>query len=83
MEVCYTARNRSNPKWPRCYGRGLVQTVRAHFAMWMLGIAGGAIVVALAVWKAMRRGSSRGIDVGPVSDAWLAEQRARGRESQY
>jgi hypothetical protein len=52
--------------------------------MWMLGIAGGAIVVALAFWKAAsRRSRSRGIDVGPVSDAWLAEQRARGRESQY
>jgi hypothetical protein len=51
--------------------------------MWMLGIAGGAIVVALAMWKTMRRGNSREIDVGPVSDAWLAEQRARGRESQY
>jgi hypothetical protein len=52
--------------------------------MWMLGIAGGAIVVALAFWKrSMRRGRTRGIDVGPVSEAWLAEQRARGRESQY
>jgi hypothetical protein len=52
--------------------------------MWMLGIAGGAIVLALAFWKrAMRRSGSRSIDVGPVSDAWLAEQRARGRESQY
>ena len=50
----------------------------------MLGLAGGAIVVALAFWKrAMRRNSTRGIDVGPVSDAWLAEQRARSRESQY
>jgi hypothetical protein len=58
--------------------------VRASWAMWMLGIAGGAIVVALAFWKrAMRRSGSRSIDVGPVSDAWLAEQRARGRESQY
>jgi hypothetical protein len=51
--------------------------------MWMLGIAGGAIVLALALWKRTRRSGSREIDVGPVSDAWLAEQRARGRESQY
>ncbi|HUE88813.1 MAG TPA: hypothetical protein VMO26_22275 [Vicinamibacterales bacterium] len=52
--------------------------------MWMLGIVGGAIVLALAFWKrTMRRGGTRGIDVGPVSDAWLAEQRARGRESHY
>jgi hypothetical protein len=52
--------------------------------MWMLGLAGSAIVVALAIWKrARRRSGTRGIDVGPVSEAWLAEQRARGRESQY
>lgn len=51
--------------------------------MWMLGLAGGAIVIALAFWKRTTRRGTKGIDVGPVSDAWLAEQRARGRESQY
>ncbi len=52
--------------------------------MWIpLGIGAGAIVLALAVWKRMTRRGARGIDVGPVSDAWLAEQRARGRESPY
>jgi hypothetical protein len=30
--------------------------------------------------RTFRRRSAR-IDVGPVSDAWLAEHRARGRES--
>jgi hypothetical protein len=39
-------------------------------------------MLALAFWKRATR-RSRGIDVGPVSDAWLAEHRARGRESQY
>ena len=51
--------------------------------MWIWGIGAGAIVVALAVWKRALGRRTRGIDVGPVSEAWLAEQRARGRESQY
>ena len=52
--------------------------------MWLqLGIAGGAIMMALALLNRTRRRRSREIDVGPVSEAWLAEQRARGRESQY
>jgi hypothetical protein len=62
----------------------MVRTLRVQLDMWMLGIAGGVIIVALAFWKRLaRRSSTRGIDVGPVSDAWLAEQRARGRETQY
>jgi hypothetical protein len=49
--------------------------------MWvLLGLGGGAVVVAAIVTRLFRRRSKR-IDVGPVSDAWLAEQRARGRES--
>jgi hypothetical protein len=47
--------------------------------MWMqLGLWGGALLVTgLVVRQLFRRRSSRPIDVGPVSDAWLAEQRAR------
>jgi hypothetical protein len=51
--------------------------------MWVsVGAAAGAIVVALALFKRAFSRRKRGkIDVGPVSDAWLAEQRARGRET--
>ena len=49
--------------------------------MWITaGVASGVAVLVMLMWRGMRRRSSR-IDVGPVSDAWLAEQRARGRES--
>lgn len=48
--------------------------------MWLqLGLVGGAIILTAAIlsryWR--RRGSRNRIDVGPVSDAWLAEQRSR------
>jgi hypothetical protein len=50
--------------------------------MWLqLGLASGAALIVFAVLRAFRRRSPE-IDVGPVSDAWLAEQRARGRESE-
>jgi membrane protein implicated in regulation of membrane protease activity len=47
--------------------------------MWLqLGLLGGALLVAaVLVRRFVRRRSSRAIDVGPVSDAWLAEQRSR------
>jgi hypothetical protein len=47
--------------------------------MWLqIGLWGGALLVAVAVVRQLvRRRSSRTIDVGPVSDAWLAEQRGR------
>jgi hypothetical protein len=44
--------------------------------MWLkLGILGG-VVVAVLLQRALRR-RTRNIDVGRVSDAWLAEQRGR------
>ena len=50
--------------------------------MWVqLGAAAGAIIFVLAFWKRKSRSKSRAIDVGAVSDAWLAEHRARGRDS--
>jgi hypothetical protein len=49
--------------------------------MWIpAGVVSGVALLAFLMWRGMRRRSHR-IDVGPVSDAWLAEQRARGRES--
>ena len=49
--------------------------------MWItLGLATGAVVVLAMLRQAFKRRSQK-IDVGPVSDAWLAEQRARSRES--
>jgi hypothetical protein len=50
--------------------------------MWVqIGAAAGAIVVAFAILKRISRPKSKDIDVGAVSDAWLAEHRARGRDS--
>jgi hypothetical protein len=50
--------------------------------MWLqLGTAAGALVLLLALLKRGFRRRSRAIDVGPVSDAWLAEHRARGRDA--
>jgi hypothetical protein len=49
--------------------------------MWLqIGLLGGALLVAVAVVRFVRRKSSRPIDVGPVSDAWLAEQRGRRQD---
>jgi hypothetical protein len=47
--------------------------------MWLqVGLVGGALLITAAVVRHfLRRRSSRPIDVGPVSDAWLAEQRGR------
>lgn len=47
--------------------------------MWgRLGIVGGAIAVAWSVlWFGKRIRRNRPIDVGSVSGAWLAEERAR------
>lgn len=47
--------------------------------MWArLGIVGGVIAVAWSViWFGKRTRRSRPIDVGPVSAAWLAEERGR------
>jgi hypothetical protein len=52
--------------------------------MWIqLGLAGGAaVVILILVARALLRRPHK-IDVGPVSDAWLAEHRARGRETQH
>ena len=50
--------------------------------MWLqLGLASGAVVVLLAVLRRMMRRKSNSIDVGPVSESWLAEQRARRNDS--
>jgi hypothetical protein len=49
--------------------------------MWVqIGAAAGAIIFAFAVFKRLARPKARNIDVGAVSDAWLAEHRARGRD---
>jgi hypothetical protein len=50
--------------------------------MWVqIGAAAGVVLVVVAILKRMSRPKSRNIDVGAVSDAWLAEHRARGRDS--
>ena len=50
--------------------------------MWVqIGAAAGAIVFMFAIFKRITRPKSKTIDVGAVSDAWLAEHRARGRDS--
>jgi hypothetical protein len=50
--------------------------------MWIqIGAAAGAVVLVMALIKRISRQKTKAIDVGPVSDAWLAEQRARGRDS--
>jgi hypothetical protein len=48
--------------------------------MWtwlQLGIACGALVVIVALLRYGLRRRTNAIDVGRVSEAWLAEQRAR------
>jgi hypothetical protein len=47
---------------------------------WGIGLAGGVVVAALALLGFARR-RPRQIDVGPVSDAWLAEQRGKTSDS--
>jgi hypothetical protein len=50
--------------------------------MWVqIGAAAGALIFMFAIFKRISRPKSRNIDVGNVSDAWLAEHRARGRDS--
>lgn len=50
--------------------------------MWLqVGLASGAVVVLFAVFKRMLRRKTHAIDVGPVSESWLAEQRARRNDS--
>ena len=50
--------------------------------MWVqIGAAAGAILLMFTVFKRISRPKSKNIDVGAVSDAWLAEHRARGRDS--
>lgn len=50
--------------------------------MWLqIGAAAGAIIAVMALFKRFSRQKSKTIDVGAVSDAWLAEHRARGRDS--
>jgi hypothetical protein len=51
--------------------------------MWIqLGLAGGAaLVIGFAVLRRIWLRNQQRIDVGPVSEAWLAEQRGRPRES--
>jgi hypothetical protein len=50
--------------------------------MWVqIGAVAGALMVAVALFKRMTRAKSKAIDVGAVSEAWLAEHRARGRDS--
>jgi len=51
--------------------------------MWLgIGVASGLVVVALSLLRfARRRPRERQIDVGAVSDAWLAEHRGRTSDS--
>jgi hypothetical protein len=50
--------------------------------MWVqIGAAAGVVVFVFALFKRISRPKSKAIDVGAVSDAWLAEHRARGRDS--
>lgn len=51
--------------------------------MWLqIGLASGAVLVVAAVLKRLFRRKSTHIDVGSVSEAWLAEERKR-RENPY
>lgn len=46
--------------------------------MWLqLGLAAGAVAIIAALFKRPWQRRARKIDVGPVSEAWLAEQRSR------
>jgi hypothetical protein len=46
--------------------------------MWLgIGVASGLVVVALTLLFARRRPRQKHIDVGSVSESWLAEHRGR------
>ena len=47
--------------------------------MWLLGIAAGGLIVAALILRRALSGSSStsDIDVGTVSDGWIAEQKGR------
>lgn len=66
-------------------GSGMPHAYLAGFGgtrMWVqIGAAAGALVLVMALFKRLSRPKSKEIDVGAVSDAWLAEHRARGRDS--
>ena len=50
--------------------------------MWLqVGLASGAVVVLLTVLRRMMCRKSQSIDVGAVSESWLAEQRGRRNDS--
>lgn len=50
--------------------------------MWVqIGAATGALIVVLALLKIKFSKKSQGIDVGSVSEAWLAENRGRRGDS--
>jgi membrane protein implicated in regulation of membrane protease activity len=50
--------------------------------MWLqVGLASGAFVVLYAVFRRFRRRKSEPIDMGSVSESWLAEQRGRRTDS--
>jgi membrane protein implicated in regulation of membrane protease activity len=50
--------------------------------MWLqFGLASGAVVVLYAVFRRFKRRKPRTIDMGSVSESWLAEQRARRTDS--
>ena len=54
---------------------------RPQWLMWLLAVAGGLIVTALIVRRVLRPQSTSDIDVGNVSDGWLAEQKGRKTDS--
>ena len=56
-------------------------SLRGHRMWFQIGAAAGVVVVVFALFKRISRPKSKEIDVGAVSDAWLAEHRARGRDS--
>jgi hypothetical protein len=51
--------------------------------MWLqVGLASGAVVVLVTVLRRIwRRRTTSAIDVGSVSESWLAEQRGRRNDS--
>ena len=50
--------------------------------MWLqVGLASGAVVLLTVVLRRIMRRKSQTIDVGTVSESWLAEQRGRRSDS--